>query len=67
MVFPTIIVFSSNRTKPSIHINNAFIQLPSFSTSVRLVGTMKSVGNNGINPYTSSYGVCYVETLYAIW
>jgi len=67
MFSPAIIFFSSSRTKSSIHINNAFIQLPSFSTSVRLVGIMKSIGNNGINPYTNPYGVRYVETLYAIW
>jgi hypothetical protein len=45
----------TSRTKFSIQTNNAFIQLLSFSTSVQLVGTINLVGNNGINPYTSSY------------
>ncbi len=61
-----IILFSSSRTKSSILTNNAFIQLSSFSTSVQLVGIINLVGNNVINPYISSYGVCCVETLYIV-
>jgi hypothetical protein len=66
MFFPTMISFSSSITKSSIHINNAFIQLPYFLANVQLVGIMNLVGNNGINPYTSLYGVCCVEILYVV-